>query len=385
MSEEGESHMALKVLHTADWHLGMRFPSFPDDDQRTLTRARMSVIDRIFGLAQSNRVDAVLCAGDLFDDPRPDDVWWEGLLERLAAHDWSEVPVVLLPGNHDPLTPTSVYHPSHPFRARLPPGVHVVDRDDFELSLGPDAVLHAVPCRSHAGQMDLCAGIPPRGPGDERIRIGLVHGQTFDIPGFKSNFPIRADAASACGLDYLAIGDTHAFREVPPGAAIPTVYPSAPEPTKFGELDAGYVALVFFPLGRRRALVRRERVGQWGWEEHQVTSFDALRRLADRDDLRRCVVRLRLDFSVSPPEYERVEQTLRALRGTDAMPGRVGVLQVDREGLRLDTRDVEAVFGDLPEVFMTAIERLRTLEDGDQRDIAKRALYHLYTMVREQR
>ena len=30
-------------------------------------RARMEVIDRILGVAESNQVDAVLCAGDLFD------------------------------------------------------------------------------------------------------------------------------------------------------------------------------------------------------------------------------------------------------------------------------------------------------------------------------
>src|SRR5690606_4953611 len=187
------------------------------------------------------------------------------------------------------------------------------------------------------------------------------------------------------GLDYLAIGDTHAFREVPPGARIPMVYPSAPEPTKFGEVDAGYVALVFLPKDRRRAILRRERVGQWTWEEHTVTSLDALRRIAQRDDLRRCVMRLRLEMSVSPPEYEAVEQLLRGLRGTEAMPGRVGVLQVERQGLRLDTRDVDTVFGDLPDVLEATVERLRALEATEQGDMAKRALYHLYTMVREHR
>jgi len=385
MTGDGEADVALKLLHTADWHLGMRFPSFSEEDQRTLMRARMSVLDRIFGLAQSNRVDAVLCAGDLFDEPTPDDVWWQGLLDRLRAYDWSSRPIFLLPGNHDPLTHTSVYHESHPFRRGLPPGVFVVDRDDFTAPLGPDAVLYAVPCRTLAGQTDLWASLPDREPGDARLRIGMIHGQTFDIPGFRANFPIPSDAPVRRGLDYLAIGDTHAFREVPPGARIPMVYPSAPEPTKFGEVDAGYVALVFLPKDRRRAILRRERVGQWTWEEHTVTSLDALRRIAQRDDLRRCVMRLRLEMSVSPPEYEAVEQLLRGLRGTEAMPGRVGVLQVERQGLRLDTRDVDTVFGDLPDVLEATVERLRALEATEQGDMAKRALYHLYTMVREHR
>ena len=112
--------------------------------------------------------------------------------------------------------------------------------------LSEEAVLYAEPCRSQAGADDLASRLPPRAPGDQRIRIGLAHGQTFDIAGYQTNFPIGSDAAQKQGLNYLAIGDTHAFRELPPKAT-PTVYPGAPEVTKFGELDAGFVAVVFFP------------------------------------------------------------------------------------------------------------------------------------------
>ena len=33
----------LRLLHTADWHLGRRFPSFPEEAQKKLSRARMDV------------------------------------------------------------------------------------------------------------------------------------------------------------------------------------------------------------------------------------------------------------------------------------------------------------------------------------------------------
>lgn len=385
MSEEREGDVALKLLHTADWHLGMRFPSFPEKDQTTLMRARMSVIDRIFGLAHGNRVDAVLCAGDLFDEPAPEESWWRGLLDRLRVHADPARPIVLLPGNHDPYTNTSVWHPSHPFRRDLPAGVHVVDADDFTLSLGPEAVLHAAPCRTAAGQAGLWKLLPPREPGDERIRVGMVHGQTFDIPGHQMNFPIPADAPERCGVDYLAIGDTHAFREVPPDARYPMVYPGAPEPTRFGDTEAGYVALVFFPRGRRRPILRRERVGHWRWEDRKLTTLAELEALARDESLRQAVLRLRLDMRVAPAEYEAVEQRLRELAGTDATHGKAGVLQVDRTRLELDTRDVEAAFRELPDVLLAAIQTLRAQETGLVGDPAKRALYHLYCLVKEAR
>ena len=383
-----EEDVALKLLHTADWHLGMRFPSFSEADQLTLMRARMSVLDSIFGLAETNRVDAVLCAGDLFDDPQPDDVWWRGLVERLVRRNWDERPVFLLPGNHDPLTNTSVWHPSHPFRQALPPWVHVVDRDDFEAPLPGGAVLHAVPCRSTAGRSDLAERIPARDPSDERIRIGMLHGQTFDIEGCQTNFPIARDAAVRLGLDYLAIGDTHSFREVPPGAPVPTVYPSAPEPTRWGETDAGYVALVFLTRpaqgGRRRAILRREKVAYWSWVEQTCTSMEQLRALRAADELRRTVLRLTLEMQVSAHEYDEAQSILRELAGTSASHGRVGVLQVDAEGLVLDTTDIESAFADLPDVLQAAVERLRAREQGEQGEEAKRALYHLYRLVKEE-
>ncbi|HEV3191064.1 MAG TPA: metallophosphoesterase, partial [Polyangiaceae bacterium] len=150
----------LKLLHTADWHLGRRFPSFPEEAQKKLSRARMDVIATILDLARRNMVNAVLCAGDLFDDPTPAPDFWEGLAATLRDRSTPQAPVFLVPGNHDPLTSESVWAPGHPFRAQLPPWVHVVDRDDFTYEFTPDVVLYASPCRSKAGENDLAMALP---------------------------------------------------------------------------------------------------------------------------------------------------------------------------------------------------------------------------------
>ena len=63
--------------------------------------------------------------------------------------------------------------------------------------------------------------------------------------------------------------------------------------------------------------------------------MNELRSLLTRPDLDRHVVRLHLDMTVSLSEESEVERILRDLRGTDATHGRVGVLLVDLENLRL--------------------------------------------------
>ena len=374
--------MALKLLHTADWHLGRRFPAFDSEQELRLTRARLDVVGRILDLARNCAVDAVLCAGDLFDEASPAREWWEGLLKELVRRA-PGCPVVLLPGNHDPLTPRSVYHRDHPFRAGLPDHVHVVDEPGWQLQLGDAAVVIASPCESHAGQTDLAASLPVRKCGDERIRIGLVHGQTFDIDGHQTNFPIGRGSAVERGFDYLAIGDTHAFREVEPDAPVPTVYPGTPEAASFGERDTGNVAMVFFPLDRRRrAIVRPAVVGSWKWREETCRSLVELRALFNEPELKKTALRLTLNMTVPMAEFDEAEHVLKELGGDLATTPRVGVLSVDREGLRLAADGPIEFDIDLPPVLKAAVSRLKEHAVTEPK-LAERALHHLYRLVRE--
>ena len=312
------------------------------------------------------------------------------MLQEFQRRRWQR-PVVLLPGNHDPLTPNSLYHPQHGFRRNLPDYVHVVDEPGWELPVGDNAVIVATPCTSAAGDGKLVESLPPREDGDERIRIGLVHGQTFDIDGHQTNFPIPRGSAAARGLDYLAIGDTHAFREVEPGASAPTIYPGAPEATNFGERDTGNVAIVRFPLDRRRRpLIRKELVGSWQWREKTCHSMPQLRALAEESDLDKTVLRLTLDMTVPLAEYDEAERLLASLGGSLAATPRVGILQVDRQRLRLlaiDADDATAEFiANMPTVLRATAKRLQALARGDdpqQKEHAERALHHLYRLVRD--
>ena len=348
MIAQEEPDVALKLLHTADWHLGLRFPAVAPEQEVRLTRARLEVVSRILDLADNRNVDAVLCAGDLFNEPHPEEEWWKGLLAEFARRPWTRS-VILLPGNHDPLMPGSIYAPTAPFRRALPGYVHVVDCDDFALELGTTAVVYATPCRSHAGQTGLAESLPRREPGDERLRIGLVHGQTFDLKDHQTNFPIARNAAIDRGFDYLAIGDTHSFRDVEPAAKAPTVYPGAPEATKFGETDAGEVALVFFPRDRaRRALIERAPVAIWKWKEVSCHSLEELRLLRADVSLRKTVLRLTLDMRLPLHEYDEAVRILAELEGSLAAHPRVGVLMTERDRLRLDVTDASSFMKDLP-------------------------------------
>src|SRR5215831_6672708 len=94
-TESGD--VVLRLLHTADWHLGRRFNAFPEEAQKKLSRARMDVVGRILDVARRNAVHAVLCAGDLFDDPVPEADFWEGLAAIFKGRSSPHPPVFLIP------------------------------------------------------------------------------------------------------------------------------------------------------------------------------------------------------------------------------------------------------------------------------------------------
>jgi DNA repair exonuclease SbcCD nuclease subunit len=369
----------LKILHTADWHVGLSFKQFEPEDARKLSRDRLSVVDQILGRAEQYNVDAVLCAGDLFDTPQPNESWWRRLAESFnRRRSWTR-PVVLLPGNHDPLTDDSVYNKNHDFRKNLPDWVQVVDREDFQLELPQEAVIYAAPCRTKAGDKDLALSLPSRADGDTRVRIGLVHGSSFDMEGYATNFPVSRDAPQKRGLDYLAAGDWHSFREIPEGAVAPIVYPSAPEPTKFGEPDSGFVALVSFARHGIRPRVQRERVARWTWRDETVRRMADLKALAD-EDLVSTVLRITLDLTVSVSEMKEAEDILNALKGTEAANPRAGAFVCDRSKLRLEVGNSPSP-GALPPAVRAAWARLT--EEARTSPEAARALVILQRLVHE--
>ncbi len=375
-----ESDVVLRLLHTADWHVGRRFPSFEKAHGTTLSRARLEVLDEILGCAAQRRVDAILCAGDLFDEPDPGKDWWAPVAKKLSSMP-RPLPVFLLPGNHDPLRSGSVYEPSHAFRRALPAWVHVVDRDDFTYRLNEEAVLHARPCRTQAGQEDSASLLPKRELGNDQIRIGMVHGSTFGLSKEQINFPISKDAAVNRGFDYLALGDTHSFRNVCGDGGPPVVYPGAPESTSFDEPESGSVALVVVRRDRG-AKVEHQKVGRWTWAERTVSRLEELRALRVEQTLSHTVLRLRLDLRLTALELEEAKEILDELEGTESTGARVGILHKVVRRMELNSEGIEKDLV-LPEVLRSTFERLKALESTEQAAVARKALEHLYGLVRK--
>src|SRR3970040_1021480 len=96
----------MRLLHFADLHLDAPFAWARPETARLRRRNRREALTRILALAAEERVDAILCAGDLFEHERftPDTITF--LRESFARTDR---PIYLAPGNHDWYSPRSPY------------------------------------------------------------------------------------------------------------------------------------------------------------------------------------------------------------------------------------------------------------------------------------
>ncbi len=245
-----------RILHTADWQLGLKLRFLSGDRGARARLERFQVLHRLAAAAREHQVDVVVVAGDVFDDNGVGPSTLAATRDALRDFD---VPVLLLPGNHDSAGPDAALR-----RLDAPDHVRVLTtRDRVEL---PD--LHIYPCplmRRHQ-QEDPTDALPPRQDGDP-VRVALAHGGTrrFSERTETPNL-IDADAVIAKGFDYLALGDWHGTYRVSERAW----YSGAPEATRFKEKAAGQALVVDLPGPGHAPQVSAIEVSRTRWIQHAI-------------------------------------------------------------------------------------------------------------------
>jgi len=223
----------MRFLHTADWQMGMKATHTGEASEK-VRAARLETLATLAAIAREQRVDFVLVAGDVFEDNGIDRVLIQKVVDRMNQF---PVPVYVIPGNHDPLVPGSVWeHPAW----KSAPHVHVLR--EAQAVEAPGGVLYPCPCFEKYSIHDPTQWISGRDP--SRIAVGMAHGTVEGIQT-EPDYPVPRDAAARAGLDYLALGHWHSYAAFPsPDGAARMAYSGTHETTKFGERDSGNALIV---------------------------------------------------------------------------------------------------------------------------------------------
>jgi DNA repair exonuclease SbcCD nuclease subunit len=321
----------LRFLHTADWQIGKPYGTVADEQKRfRLQQERLAAVGRIRDVVRLQDAQLVVVAGDLFDSPTPAAT---AVLEVLELIGEMEVPVLVIPGNHDHGAPGTVWHRDdfHKHQRQMAPNLQLLlERQPLVLD---SAVVLPCPLLRNQDSRDPTqwlrdldwSTLPTDLP-----RIVLAHGgvQGFggrDYEGDEeaqagTNNLIDLAALPADQIDYIALGDWHNLKQVSEQAW----YPGTPEPDRFDQGDdnqRGQVLLV--ELQRAAAPVARPQpTGRIRWHNLKVRlssdgDLDRLeRQLEERTGGRvaRDLLRLELSGSLSLAGHRRYQQLIDDLQ-----------------------------------------------------------------------
>lgn len=287
----------MRFIATADWQLGMVAGFLEPSARSRYQQARLDAVHRVGEVARERGAAFVVVGGDVFESNQLD----RGIVARtFEVLRTFPVPVVLLPGNHDPLDSASIYD-SAAFAARPPGNVHVL-RDSVPYEVVPGVEVVGAPWSSKRPLVDLvgqaCRSLEPAPRGVLRVVLG--HGAVSTLQPDREN-PATIDVPALIevllsGRAHVAVlGDRHSTTQVAPGIW----YPGTPEVTRRREEEPGNVLVVDVEAGGvgdgaggvgdgsggglpARVTVERVRVGRWRFEtvRWDVNGSDDVARLA---------------------------------------------------------------------------------------------------------
>jgi DNA repair exonuclease SbcCD nuclease subunit len=208
----------IVVVHSSDLHV---------DHDHT---ARLHGGDGAAGLACVLRAagaaaaDAVILAGDTFDCHRLPQALLDRAAEVIAA---AALPVVILPGNHDPAVPDAVYR--HGALAAVE-NLHVLGITHDEAVVFPQLDLE-IWGRAHRDYRDMIPFEIAR-PRRTRWQIAVAHGHYQPLPDrstqLRPSWLIGDDEIAATGADYVALGHWNRAAKVGNGG-VAAYYSGSPE------------------------------------------------------------------------------------------------------------------------------------------------------------
>lgn len=234
---------SLKILHTADVHLGTKFPALGEyASQRG--KDFLETFSTIVKTALDQKVDLFFVAGDLFDSPHPSSNVFGYVKAEFEKLIQAHIPIILIPGTHDNIMASDhIYR--HPFFDNTILFKNPILHKPLTLTVqGLPIHLYGMAYHSTVST-DYLNNMKRRDlPG---LHVGLLHGSIQGSPEWKiytKDFPLTTEDLFNLNLDYCALGHYHNAITYHQHGRIKASYPGTPEGKRFRESGARMVHLI---------------------------------------------------------------------------------------------------------------------------------------------
>ena len=372
--------MGIKVFHTADLHLGMRFAGYPDVQDK-LINARYETLENMVELANQESCTLFVMAGDLFDRTTLNvkDI----SRAARALNEFEGELVIVLPGNHDYYTHDSKlwneFSKHAGDRILILKNPDIYDLNKYHLKIK----IYAAPCSAKHSNENMIKWINSRESSeDDSIKIGLAHGSLKGVsPDFdKTFYPMTQKELESSGLDLWLLGHTHLPWPKNPGKNSRILIPGTPEPDGFDCNHKGSAFIIDLKSSSNMK-VRKVSTGKYHFSINQVSLNDdnditSMKRKYTGDEFSNMVLRLILKGRLRKEELDRVEKAI------DLINDNVLLLQTVKdelhESITSDLINSKFTENSFPHQLLSSLLK-------EKEEISFKSLQKAYDIIREVR
>lgn len=334
----------MRIFHTADVHLGLKFGSYPEALSKRLVEARFETLTRMVETANREKCDLFVVGGDLFDHTR---VAAKDVVRAAKILGQFEKLALVLPGNHD-FVSGQADDIWNTFESAAQDRVLVLrECRAYPLqSHGIDAVVYAAPCQSKHSKSNCVGWVKQAQKASAGFHIGVAHGSfeglTPDTEG--EYYPMTKEDLLPAGLDLWLMGHIHIQFPLRAGAADRIFYPATPEPDGFDCKHEGKAWLLELD-DRKNITALSQSTGSFRFRklEASVEKISDIEKLAGQGaEGQRTLVKIRLSGSLPREELDQVGAALEKIRASflsfqadhSALTVALAPADIDREFLR---------------------------------------------------
>lgn len=305
--------MSLKIFHTSDLHLGMKFSGYPEV-QSMLTEARFTALQNLVNKANEERCDLFAVAGDLFDRVYVDSI--DIIRAAQILGDFHGKLAAVLPGNHDFVTAGSndlwnVFKENTGDNVKVLKDNNIVNLDHYHI----DGILYPAPCYAKHSKENCVGWIKENKIEDDaKYHIGIAHGSLGGVsPDPDRNyFPMTHEELENMGMDIWLLGHTHIQYPEKPGTMDKIFFSGTPEPNGFDITHEGK-AWIFELDDSKRIHSTTLSTGKYRFLHEEVElepSCDLEQLIKDslKGNYENTLLKLKLKGSLAIEEYEKLPQ-----------------------------------------------------------------------------
>ncbi|HHW23275.1 MAG TPA: DNA repair exonuclease [Clostridiaceae bacterium] len=239
----------LKFIHCADLHLDAPFKetgtgTYADTRRKDIREAFSNILDRV----KTENAQMLLICGDLYEHGTVGKSTLDWLYMVLSG---AGVPVLIIPGNHDPYLKNSWYR-----NWDWPGNVKILSPENPSLVMDDLCVnVFGMGFSSFREDKPDLSMVPP--PVKDYFNIMMIHG-TLDMDFTNQAYkPVTSEELEALGYDYYAMGHFHRMRD--DYALRKAFNPGSPEPLGFDEQGFHGAFAVTMTMEQGKTIIKAER------------------------------------------------------------------------------------------------------------------------------